>query len=141
MDRIYCMQEVTIQEQLSQILAQLQAMQSVQPDPVAQIILSLVPIFGIIAGMVVMIIFISFYFSTRRQMIAAGRFPTPTIEYLRSLTLLGGILAIASGLPLTLLFLIVEGVSYTLLGGLIPLFAGIGLLVFFSLTRSAKERE
>ena len=135
------MQDVSVQEQLQQILLQLQRLEGQHTDPVAQILLSLVPLVGIIAGMVVLIIFIRHYYATRRQMIEAGRFPTPTIQYLRSLALLGGILAISSGLPLTLLFLVVEGISYPLLGGLIPLFAGIGLLIFFSLSRTESEHD
>ncbi|MBW7858645.1 MAG: hypothetical protein H3C43_10230 [Leptonema sp. (in: Bacteria)] len=136
------MNELTIQDQLQQILAQLQRLEAAsQPDPIAQIILSLVPVFGIIAGMVVMLVFIRHYYVTRRQLIAAGRLPTPTIRYLRALTLLGGILCISAGLPLTVLFLAVEGVSYSLLGGLIPLFTGIGLLVFFSLSRASEHLE
>lgn len=136
------MNEVTIQQQLQQILSQLQKLEAAQqPDPIAQIILSLVPLFGIIAGMVVMLVFIRHYYVTRRQLIAAGRLPTPTIRYLRALTLLGGILCISAGLPLTVLFLAVEGVSYSLLGGLIPFFIGIGLLVFFSLSRHSETEE
>ncbi len=135
------MQNESVQEQLQQILLELQRLQGQHTDPVAQILLSLVPLLGIIAGTLVLIVFIRHYFATRQQMIQAGRFPTPTLQYLRSLALLGGILAIASGLPLTVLFLLVEGVSYPLLGGLIPLCAGIGLLIFFSLSRTESESD
>jgi hypothetical protein len=134
------MQDSSVQDQLQQILLQLQRLEAHHTDPLAQVLLSLVPHAGIIAGMVVLIVFIRHYFGLRRQMIEAGRFPTPTIHYLRSLALIGGILAIASGLPLTVLFLAVEGVSYPLLGGLIPLSIGIGLLIFFVISRTQSEQ-
>lgn len=141
-DSNHNMPEESIHTQLGRILQLLEKQEHcVHPDPAAQVVLSLVPIIGILAGAVVLIIFIRYFFEMRRQMIQSGRMPGSSIRYLRSIALLGGILSTAAGLPLTLLFLAIEGVAYPLLGGLIPLFAGIGLLVFFVLSRSSESRE
>ena len=42
---------------------------------------------------------------------------------------------------LTLLFLIIEGISYVLLGGLIPFVVGICLLIFYKVNPSFKVKD
>ena len=52
--------------------------------------------------------------------------------------LLSGILLVCVGSILSLLFALLDGLSYTLLGGLIPASIGIALLVFYKLIEKTK---
>ena len=48
-------------------------------------------------------------------------------------SLLAGILLVAVGLTLTIVFVVLSSTGYALLGGLIPLSIGIGFLAFYLL--------
>ena len=59
--------------------------------------------------------------------IDAGVYERPTFS-LKTFCLIAGALLTGIGTALTLLFALVQGLSYALLGGLIPLAMGIGFL-------------
>ncbi len=100
----------------------------------AQIILSIVPLVGIICGAIVLFFFLRWYFLCKRELIKAGGYQIPQRQYVQSLSLLLGLLSTMIGIPTSILFYTIDGISYGLLGGLVPLFSGLALLVFYSLS-------
>jgi hypothetical protein len=108
----------------------------------SEVILSLVPLTGVVFGCVLLFFFFLWQYRLRRELIRSGQYRPMFMANIRTLTLLIGIMGAASGLPMTILFLSIEGVSYALLGGLLPLCAGIGFLVFYALTiHSERDKE
>lgn len=101
----------------------------------SEIILSVVPLLGVVFGCVLLFFFLLWQYRIRRELIRTGQHQPMFVANIRMLSLLIGLLGIAAGLPMTLLFIMIEGVTYVLLGGLLPFFAGIGFLVFYALTR------
>ncbi|MCB1145365.1 MAG: hypothetical protein KDK41_08135 [Leptospiraceae bacterium] len=118
---------------LNNIEAQLAQLQNVQCESAsaAKILISLVPMLGVILGTTLLFFFILWQYKLRKELIRSGNYKPVLDERIRTLSLLIGLLSIAVGLPMTILFLIIEGVSYSVLGGLLPFSAGIGLLLFF----------
>jgi hypothetical protein len=101
-----------------------------------EIILSLVPLLGVVFGCVLLFFFILWQYRIRREMIRAGQHQPMFLSNIRMLSLLIGLLGVSAGLPMTILFVLIDGVTYALLGGLLPFFAGLGFLVFYVLTRT-----
>lgn len=104
-----------------------------------EILLSLVPLVGIVFGCVLLFFFLLWQYRIRRELIRSGQHTPMFVANIRMLSLLVGLLGIAVGLPMSLLFVAIEGVDYVLLGGLLPLFAGIGCIVFYALTRRVAD--
>jgi hypothetical protein len=101
--------------------------------PAAQVIIAVVPIVGIVMGSIVIFFYILWRHREIVRQIEAGSYKRPVFDiYLFSL--LAGFLLSGTGLGLTLLFMLIEGVSYTLLGGVIPLTLGLSLLGFYFTT-------
>ena len=96
-----------------------------------QIIIVIIPIVGIIMGG--MIIF--FYLLWRhKQIMLQIKMNTyrPPIFNVQLFCLLLGIILIAIGFVLSILFYLIEHLSYILLGGLIPFALGVGLCIFYT---------
>ncbi|MCS6984267.1 MAG: hypothetical protein NZM25_03940 [Leptospiraceae bacterium] len=106
----------------------------------AQIILSLVPIVGIVFGSALFFFFLFWQYKLRRELVLRGQYQSRIWEHLRILSLLVGSVSSLVGLTLSLLFFGVNGISYLLLGGLIPLSAGIGLILFYYLAPWGKSK-
>jgi hypothetical protein len=98
-------------------------------EPAAQIIVALIPIAGFIVGG----IFIFFYLLWHHRQILFqlnnGTY-TPQSLNLKNFALITGLLLCSVGLVLSVLFCIIDGISYSLLGGLLPLALGVGLLIY-----------
>lgn len=107
-------------------------------ESIAKILIALIPNLGIVMGSIVIILFFKWYFEYKKFLVESGKYqPLQIANYIkdfRIFILLLGIVSIFSGIPLTLVFLIVAGKSFVLLGGLIPLFVGLGLILFYFLT-------
>jgi hypothetical protein len=103
-------------------------------ESIVKILISLIPITGIIMGGITILLFFKWYFEYKKYLIDSGKYQPFRIKDFRILILLIGILFISAGLPLTIVFLYVSGISFPILGGLVPLFVGIGLIVFYVLT-------
>ncbi len=103
----------------------------------SKVIISIIPIVGIVMGCVVVFFYILWTHRERMLMIQKETY-MPLPFDLDTFSLLSGILLSAVGATLTIMFLLVASSGYALLGGLIPLSVGVGLLVFFSLR--AKHR-
>ena len=106
----------------------------------AQVIISIIPIVGIVMGSVVIFFYLLWDHRRRTLLINAGQYNRPKFD-LRSFSLLSGLLLASVGVALTVLLSIVEGASYALLGGIIPLSMGIGLLTHYVIKRSEKHND
>jgi hypothetical protein len=103
----------------------------------AQVIISIIPIVGIVMGSVVIFFYLLWSHRQKTLMIKAGQFKKQEFDLL-SFSLLSGLLLSSVGLALTILLSIIEGASYGLLGGIIPLSMGIGLTTYFLIRRRNK---
>ncbi|MDX9897369.1 MAG: hypothetical protein RBT62_00485 [Spirochaetia bacterium] len=104
----------------------------------SKVIISVIPIVGIVMGAVVVFFYILWNHREKMLMIEKGSYsPGPFDLY--TFSLLSGILLVAVGLTLTTVFIVAASTGYTLLGGLIPLSVGVGFLAFYTL--GAKHRS
>ena len=104
------------------------------PSTVVQVIVSIIPIVGIVMGSVVVFFYLLWNHKRRTLLIKAGQFQRPDFDLL-SFSLLAGLLLTAVGLALTVFLAIALGVNFGLLGGVIPLAVGIGLLTYYGIKR------
>jgi hypothetical protein len=104
----------------------------------AQVIISIIPIVGIVMGSVVIFFYLLWNHRRKTLLIKAGQYKKPEFD-LYSFSLLSGLLLTFVGIALTVLLSIVEGASYGLLGGIIPLAVGGGLLAYHSIRRRDKR--
>lgn len=126
--------EANITEVLNQLRVlteQLKTLQASTHHPAAEIILSIVPLIGIVFGSVLFFFFFLWQYKLKKERIRAGTYTPVFARYFRAFSLLIGCLSIAVGVPMTFVFLLLDGKSYALLGGIIPLSSGIGLLLFY----------
>ena len=103
----------------------------------AQIIISVIPIVGIVMGSVVIFFYLLWNHRRRTLLIKAGHYNRPEFDIL-SFSLLAGLLLTTVGAVLTVFLAIVVGADYGLLGGLIPLSIGAGLLIYYGIKRGDK---
>ena len=96
----------------------------------AQVLISLVPIIGIGFGAVILFFYILWKHHEVKLQIKTGTFVERKYN-LKAFSLLAGLILTGIGLILTLVFVLVEGISYAMLGGLIPAVTGIALLIFY----------
>ncbi len=110
-------------------------LQKIGPLPgecnVSQILISIVPILGVLMGTTLLFFFLLWRFRIHRELVRAGQYYSSFWDNLRILSLLIGSVSTSIGLPLTLLFFAVDGITYAALGGLIPLFAGLGFIIYY----------
>jgi hypothetical protein len=102
------------------------------PSFAAQIMITIIPIVGIVFGCTVIFFYIYFGHQAKMLMIEKGTYQRPLEKFdLESFSLFFGLLSFCIGIGMSLFFLMREGISYGLLGGLIPLSVGAGLITFF----------
>jgi hypothetical protein len=100
----------------------------------AQVIVSIIPIVGIVMGAVVVFFYLLWNHKRRTLLIQAGHYARPEFDLL-SFSLLAGLLLGSLGIALTLFLALVLGANLGLLGGIIPLSIGAGLLVYYGIRR------
>jgi len=98
----------------------------------AQVIISIIPIVGIVMGSVVVFFYLLWNHKRRTLLIRAGQYQRPGFDLL-SFSLLTGLLLGTVGLALTIFLGIALGVNFGLLGGIIPLAIGTGLLIYYGI--------
>ncbi len=104
------------------------------PPTAAQVIISIVPIVGIVMGCTV--IFFYLMWSYKHKMLLIEKNLVKKTEFdIDSFSLFSGLILLSIGGSLVTFFLIKEGVSYGVLSGLIPLSIGISLIIFFTIRR------
>jgi hypothetical protein len=104
------------------------------PSAAAQVIVTIIPIAGIIAGSIVILTFIYFNHKQKIFMIEKGLYKKINFE-LDVFSLFTGMILLSIGLCLTVFFNIKEGISYSLLSGIVPLSCGAGLLIYYFLRK------
>ena len=105
----------------------------------AQVIITIIPIVGIVMGSIVIFFYLLWNHRRRVLLIKAGHYDRPAFNLL-SFSLLAGLLLGTVGVTLTVFLAIVAGVNYGLLGGLIPLSIGAGLLTYYGIKRGDKTK-
>jgi len=105
----------------------------------SKVIISIIPIVGIVMGCAVVFFYILWSHRERMLMIEKGSYSPAPVD-LDTFSLLSGILLSAVGITLTIMFVAVAASGYALLGGLIPLSVGLGLLAFSTLRAKRRAR-
>jgi len=98
----------------------------------AQVIIAIIPIVGIVMGCSVVFFYVLWLHRERMLMIEKGTYMPRPVD-IDIFSLLAGILLVAVGLTLTIVFILFSSTGYAVLGGLIPLSVGIGFLAFYIL--------
>jgi hypothetical protein len=104
----------------------------------AQVVISVIPIVGIVMGSVVVFFYLLWQHRRRILLIKAGNYTKPDFDLL-SFSLLAGLLLTCVGISVTVFLGLFRGLNYGLLGGLIPLSIGIGLLIFYGIKRADRD--
>ena len=100
------------------------------PSAASQIIVTIIPIVGIVMGSVV--IFFYLYYNHKQKILMIEKGIDRKIKFdIDSFSLFSGLLLFSIGFCLTLFFLVKEGLSYSLLSGIVPLSSGIGFIGFY----------
>ena len=105
-------------------------MNEIAATPAAQVIISVIPIVGIVIGGTVIFFYLLWRNTQIKLLIQSGNY-TPVRFDVCFFSLFTGILLTGIGVVLTVLIACVAGATYSLLGGLIPLVIGISLIVFY----------
>lgn len=100
------------------------------PSAAAQVIVSIIPIVGIVAGSIVLFFYLLWYYKEKYLLIEKGLYHKKEFDA-KIFSLFSGLVLFFIGLALIIFYSIKEGLSYSLLGGLIPFSVGISLLIFF----------
>ena len=99
---------------------------------VAQILISIIPIVGIICSAI--IVFFALLWRHRETVLKIKNGTYEPVNFnIKAFSLLTGLCLVGVGCVLTVLFILIEPVSWNLLGGLIPFVLGVMLLVFYKI--------
>lgn len=109
-------------------------------SPAAQIIVSVIPIVGIVIGGTVVFFSLLWRHSEKKLQIKTGTYHKEHFN-LKAYSLLIGLLLVCVGVALTLVFAVLEGRTHALIGGVLPLFIGISLLLFYKLNPDFKQSD
>lgn len=107
-------------------------------SPAAQVIISVIPIVGIVIGGVIVFFFLLWRHHEIKLQLKTGAYKARTFD-LKTFSLLTGILLAGTGFVLTLFFAFINGRSLSLLGGLIPCVIGICLLIFYKVNPEFRD--
>jgi hypothetical protein len=102
------------------------------PSAAAQIIVTIIPIVGIVMGGVVIFFFLFWNHKQRMLIIEKGQYVKIDFD-LSTFSLFAGLVLTSIGVCLVVFFVILEGFSYPVLSGLVPFSLGVSLLVFFGI--------
>ena len=100
------------------------------PSTAAQVIVSIIPIVGIVMGSIVIFFYILWNHKQKIRIIEKGIYKKTEFD-LDGFSILAGLILFSVGACLVAFFLVREGFSYGVLSGLIPLSIGISFLIFF----------
>ena len=108
-----------------------------QACPAAQVIIALVPLIGIVFSAVVIFFACLWKHTEIKLRISKNTYNPPVFEW-KLFSLLTGLCLLGVGFVISLVFIMVSGISYALLGGLIPFSLGIMLLLFYRIITHVK---
>jgi len=100
------------------------------PSKAAQVIISIIPIVGIIMGSVIIFFYLLWNHRQTMKIIETGTYKKGDFD-LDAFCLLAGLILLGIGISLVVFFLIKENFSYGVLSGLIPLSIGASFIIFF----------
>ncbi len=103
------------------------------PSAAAQVIVSIIPIVGIVMGCFVIFFYLLWDFKYKIFMVEKG-FKKENSFNLITFCLLAGLILLILGISLVVFFLIKEGFSYGVLSGLIPMAIGMSMLLFVKIS-------
>ncbi len=96
----------------------------------AQVIVTVIPIVGIVMGSLVIFFYLFWNHKQKVLMIEKNLLKKSDFD-IDSFSLFSGLILVSIGISLVIFFIIKEGFSYGVLSGLIPLAIGASLIVFF----------
>jgi hypothetical protein len=100
------------------------------PSAAAQVIVTIIPMVGIVMGSVV--IFFYIFYNHKEKMLMIEKGINRKINFdLGIFSIFSGLILFCIGLCLTIFFAIKEGISYSLLSGIIPLSCGFSLISYY----------
>ena len=102
------------------------------PSTAVQIIVTVIPIVGIVMGSVVIFFFLLWNHKQKVLMIEKGVFKKSEFD-VNTFSLFSGLILTSIGIGLLVFFYIKEGIDYSILSGLVPFSVGISLIIFFVL--------
>jgi hypothetical protein len=105
------------------------------PTAAAQILVTVIPIVGIVAGTVVLFVYLFWNHKQKMLMIERGIYQKPEFD-LNTFSIFTGLVLSSIGVSLMTFFMIMDGFSYGVLSGMIPLCLGISLIVFFIIRKA-----
>jgi hypothetical protein len=109
------------------------------PSSAAQILITIIPIVGIVMGAFVLFSYI--YYNHKQKILMIEKGIDKRISFdLDVFSLFTGLLLFSIGLCLTIFFRIKEGTGYGLLSGIIPLSCGISLLVYYMIRKFINKK-
>jgi hypothetical protein len=110
------------------------------PSTAAQVIISIIPIVGIVMGCAVIFFYLLWSYKLKIHMIDKGIYKRVPFD-MDTFSLLSGLVLFILGLVLMIFFLVKDGFSYGVLSGLIPVSIGVSLLIFFIVRYKIKSRN
>lgn len=110
------------------------------PSVAAQIIVSIIPIVGIVMGCTVIFFYLLWNYKLKVHLIQKGLYTRSDFD-LVIFSLLAGLILFTLGLALVVFFIIKDGFSYGVLSGLIPCSIGSGLIIFSRISYKIKSEN
>lgn len=110
------------------------------PSVAAQIIVSIIPIVGIVMGCAVIFFYLLWNYKLKIHLIQNGLYTKTEFDIIL-FSLLAGLILFTLGLALVVFFIIKDGFSYGVLSGLIPFAIGTGLVIFSRISYKIKSAD
>jgi hypothetical protein len=104
------------------------------PSGAAQIIVTIIPIVGIVMGATVIFFYLLWNYKQKAMMIDKGIYRKSELD-IDSLSLFSGLILFGIGFSLFIFFYLKEGFGYSILSGLVPFSIGVSLIAFFVMRR------
>ncbi|HOP64440.1 MAG TPA: hypothetical protein PK358_15335 [Spirochaetota bacterium] len=110
------------------------------PSTAAQVIVSIIPIVGIVMGCTVIFFYLLWNYRLKKEMIQKGIYSRTPFD-METFSLLAGLILFILGLILVFFFLVKDGFSYGVLSGLIPAAIGFSLLIYVRIIFKIKSNN
>lgn len=110
------------------------------PSAAAQIIVSIIPIVGIVMGCLVILFYLLWDYKYKVFLVEKGLRKDKPFDFI-SFCLLSGLILLTLGVCFIAVFLVIDGFSYSVLGGMIPASIGISMLLFVKISGRMKSRN
>lgn len=105
--------------------------------PAAQVIIAIIPIVGIFFSAVIIFFAVLWKHREIKLRISKNTYNPPVFNW-KIFSLFSGLCLVGVGFSITVVFLLISGLTYGLLGGIIPFVLGIMLLIFYKLISNGR---